>query len=159
MTWFESFGGAQMFANLVDRLAYYPRRGMYGHGFNLGRITVDVRVDGRVIFGADVGTPSHWRMISFEIPGGIGTSTVAVAVRASDRIESTWSWGRSSTVIVKNFVIVPDQAGTIEGVRRKDRKSGAVTPRKRERIPKGLQVRRKRRDRDSQRSAKTFNPR
>lgn len=90
-----------------------PQRGslglrwMYGHGVNLGRITAEVRVDGQPLFRTDVGTPSRWHTVGFEIPPGIGNSTVTIAVRASDRIEPGWAWGRASTVIVKDVTIVP----------------------------------------------------
>jgi hypothetical protein len=80
---------------------------MYGHGVNLGRIAVEVRVDGRPLFRTDVGTPSRWQTVAFEIPAGPGTSTVTVAVQASDRIERTWAWGRHSTVIVKDVTLAP----------------------------------------------------
>ena len=82
-------------------------RWMYGHGGNFGRIAAEVRVDGRAIFRTDLGAPSRWTIVDFEIPAGIGSSTVTVAVRTTDRLrfESTWSWGRNSTVVVKDFVI------------------------------------------------------
>ena len=105
--------GAEAFVERIVPRRDRPQRGslalrwMYGHGFNLGRMTVEVRVDGRVIFHTDIGAPSRWKTAGFEIPAGIGSSTVTVAVRTSDRLrfEPTWSWGRSSTVIVKDFVI------------------------------------------------------
>jgi hypothetical protein len=80
---------------------------MYGHGVNLGRITVEARVDGRVIFRSDVGAPSRWHSVDFEIPRGVGNSTVTVAVRTTDRVEGGWSWGRNSTVIVRDFATAP----------------------------------------------------
>lgn len=97
---------------LVPRLDRLQRgslalRWMYGHGVNLGRITVEARVDGRVIFRSDVGAPSRWHSVDLEIPRGVGNSTVTVAVRTTDRVEGGWSWGRNSTVIVRDFATAP----------------------------------------------------
>ena len=80
-------------------------RWIYGHGFNRGRILVEVRVDGQVVLQQDVAEPSRWQRVTFEIPAGTGSSTVSVAVRASERIEKGWKWGRASTVVAKDLVI------------------------------------------------------
>ena len=106
--------GSEVFVERLVPRRDRPRRGslalrwVYGHGFNFGRLAVEVRVDGRPVFRTDIAAPSRWQTVSFEIPSGHRSSTVAVAVRASDRIERGWEWGRSSTVVVKDFVIVPE---------------------------------------------------
>jgi hypothetical protein len=43
--------------------------------------------------------------VKFEVPPGIGNSTVTVAVRTGERVEPGWGWGRASTVIVKDLKI------------------------------------------------------
>ena len=93
-----------------------PQRGSlavrwtYGHGFNLGRIAVLVQVDGREIFRTDIGTPSRWQRVTFEIPAGVGTSTVTVVTQAGQYVETGWKWGRASTVLVKELVLASEPA-------------------------------------------------
>jgi hypothetical protein len=76
-------------------------RWLYGHGFNAGRINVEVRVDGETIFTRDVASPSRWVRVPFTIPAGTGTALVEVVVVAQPGIEQGWGWGRASTVLVR----------------------------------------------------------
>ncbi len=78
-------------------------RGMFGHGFGPGRMTLDVRLDDRVIFRQDLGDRSRWESVSFTIPGGSGESKLAVVLTASPGIESGWAWGRASTTLVDDL--------------------------------------------------------
>ena len=76
-------------------------RSTYGHGFNPGRIEVEVRVAGQVIESWDLAEPSRWRRISFDIPESASPAVLEVAVVASPNIEPDWGWGRASTVLVR----------------------------------------------------------
>jgi len=76
-------------------------RSLYGHGFNAGRINVEVRVDGKSIFTRDVASPSRWVTVPFSIPAGLGTAVLEVVVAAQPGIEQGWGWGRASTVLVR----------------------------------------------------------
>lgn len=78
-------------------------RWLYGHGFNKGRITVEVRVDGTAVFSRDIATPSRWTTVEFAVPAGPGTSTLDVAIVAQPGIETGWAWGRASTVMVRSL--------------------------------------------------------
>jgi hypothetical protein len=82
-------------------------RSTYGHGFNPGRIRVEVRAGGTVVEAWDVAEPSRWRRVGFEIPPGSSTIDLEVAVIASPEIESDWSWGRASTVLVRSVEVMP----------------------------------------------------
>jgi len=82
-------------------------RAPYGHGFNLGRIAVLIDVDRGEVFRTDVGAPSRWHTVRFEIPPGPGTSTITVAVETGRHVEKGWGWGRASTVLVKDLVLTP----------------------------------------------------
>lgn len=80
-------------------------RSLYGHGFNAGRILVEVRVDGLVILQRDISERSQWLLVPFTIPAGSGNSNIEVAVVALDGIEVGWDWGRASTVLVRALEI------------------------------------------------------
>ncbi|MFV2001021.1 MAG: hypothetical protein ACC654_11725 [Acidimicrobiia bacterium] len=90
-----------------------PQRGtvdlrwLYGHGFNRGRMIVVVALDGEPVFEADVGDPSRWTEVEFDVPAGEGTSELRIEVVALDGIESGWAWGRASTVLVRGFTVGP----------------------------------------------------
>ncbi|MDH3306678.1 MAG: hypothetical protein OEO77_04060 [Acidimicrobiia bacterium] len=75
-------------------------RWLYGHGFNAGRMTVEVVVDGLRVWSTDISASSRWTDVTFTIPAGTDTSTLEVAVVAQPGIESGWAWGRASTVLV-----------------------------------------------------------
>ena len=89
-------------------------RGMYGHGFNPGRMTWDVRVDGRVIFSQDVADRSHWYPVAFTIPAGSGQSVIVVVLTASPTIESGWAWGRASTTLVDDLELLEPVPRAVE---------------------------------------------
>jgi len=82
-------------------------RSTYGHGFNPGRIRVEVRAGGTVVADWDLAEPSRWRRVGFEIPPGLSTIDLEVAVITSTEIESGWSWGRASTVLVRSVELMP----------------------------------------------------
>jgi hypothetical protein len=82
-------------------------RSTYGHGFNPGRIRVEVRAGGAVVAEWDVAEPSRWRRVGFEIPPGSSTIDLEVAVITSAEIESDWSWGKASTVLVRSVEVMP----------------------------------------------------
>jgi hypothetical protein len=82
-------------------------RSTYGHGFNPGRIRVEVRAGGTVVAEWDLAEPSRWRRVAFEIPPASSTMDLEVAVIASTEIESGWSWGRASTVLIRSVEATP----------------------------------------------------
>lgn len=78
-------------------------RTMYGHGFHLGRILAEVRVDGQTVFRRDVATRGGGETVRFVIPSGAGNSVVSVVLTALPGIEPGWDWGRVSTTLVTDF--------------------------------------------------------
>lgn len=91
--------------------ASYSQRGsvdlrwLYGHGFNRGRMKVVATLDGVGIFEADIGDPSRWTSVGFDVPAGIGISQLRVEVVARDGIEQGWAWGSASSVLIREFVV------------------------------------------------------
>lgn len=102
-------------AGVVRVIAQTPRpqrgsvdlRWLYGHGFNRGRMTVAVTLDEVTIFEADVGDPSRWTRIEFDVPPGDGTSQLRIEVVALPGIELGWAWGRASSVLIREFIVQP----------------------------------------------------
>jgi len=82
-------------------------RSTYGHGFNPGRVRVEVRAGGALVEAWDLAEPSRWRRVGFDIPPGSPTIELEVAVITSTEIESGWSWGRASTVLVRSVEVMP----------------------------------------------------
>jgi hypothetical protein len=80
-------------------------RSTYGHGFNAGRMRVEVRVDGLTIESWDLSEPSRWRVVPFDIPAGVTGVDLEVAVVALADIEAGWAWGRASTVLVRSVEV------------------------------------------------------
>ncbi len=78
-------------------------RSMFGHGFHLGRILAEVRVDGQTVFRRDVARRGGSETARFVIPPGTGSSVVAVVLTALPGIEPGWAWGRVSTTLVRDF--------------------------------------------------------
>lgn len=75
-------------------------RSLWGHGFNRGRIRLEVRVDGATVLSRDIGERSRWLDIDYTVPAGDGETVVEIAVVAQSGIEQGWEWGRASTVLV-----------------------------------------------------------
>jgi hypothetical protein len=82
-------------------------RWLYGHGFNHGRIAVVATLDGVTIFETDIGNPSRWTRVDFDVPAGEGASELLISIVALDGIEPGWGWGRASTVLIRGFVVSP----------------------------------------------------
>jgi hypothetical protein len=80
-------------------------RWLYGHGFNSGRLRVEVSLEDDILFSTDVSAPSAWTRVPFMAPPGSGDVTVTVSVTALPGIEQGWLWGRASTVLVRELVI------------------------------------------------------
>ena len=80
-------------------------RSTYGHGFNAGRMRVEVRVDGLTIESWDLSEPSRWRVVPIDIPAGVTGVDLEVAVVALADIEAGWAWGRASTVLVRSVEV------------------------------------------------------
>lgn len=80
-------------------------RWLYGHGFNRGRMNMVVVLDDEPIFRADIGDPSRWTEVRFDVPPGQGTSELRIEVVALEGIEDGWAWGRASTVLVRRFSV------------------------------------------------------
>jgi len=93
--------------------AAHPQRGsvdlrwLYGHGFNLGRMNVVVTLDSVTIFETDVGSPSRWTRVEFDIPQGDGISQLRIEVVALPAIEQGWEWGRASSVLIRELTVEP----------------------------------------------------
>ncbi len=85
-----------------------PRRGslefltLYGRGFNPGRLTVEVTIDGQVLVRRDASELGGWQNVKFEVPAGEGAVDLVVTVVAEDGIERTWGWGRASGVLIRH---------------------------------------------------------
>ncbi|MEX2624606.1 MAG: hypothetical protein WD651_12870 [Acidimicrobiia bacterium] len=82
-------------------------RSTYGHGFNPGRMRVEVRVGGLTIESWDLSEPSRWHVVPFAIPEGATSVNLEVAVVALSDIETGWAWGRASTVLVRSVEVIP----------------------------------------------------
>jgi len=65
-------------------------RWLYGHGFNSGRMRVDVSLDGDILFSTDISAPSAWTRVPFELPSGSDDATVSISVTALPGIEQGW---------------------------------------------------------------------
>lgn len=82
-------------------------RSTYGHGFNSGRMRVEVRVAGLTVDSWDLSEPSRWRLTRFDIAPGVTSVDLEVAVIALSDIEMGWAWGRASTVLVRSVEVGP----------------------------------------------------
>jgi len=80
-------------------------RWLYGHGFNSGRLRVDVALDNDTLFSTDISAPSAWTRVPFELPPGSNDATLVVSVTALPGIEQGWAWGRASTVLVRELMV------------------------------------------------------
>ena len=80
-------------------------RWLYGHGFNPGRVRLDVTLDGDIVFSTDISAPSAWTRVPFELPSDTGETTVTISITALPGIEQGWLWGRVSTVLVREMVV------------------------------------------------------
>lgn len=80
-------------------------RSLYGHGFNPGRLEVQVRLDGEILSAWDVAEPSRWRKVDFAVLDSGGKLEVAVV--ALEGIESGWAWGEASTVLIRRVEDLP----------------------------------------------------
>lgn len=81
-------------------------RSLYGHGFNPGRLRVEVLVAGTVIEDWDISEPSRWRRIEFEVPPD--GAWLEVRVVAQPPIETGWAWGTASTTLVRQVEDLPE---------------------------------------------------
>ncbi|MGZ5383462.1 MAG: hypothetical protein ACXWH0_05675 [Acidimicrobiia bacterium] len=75
---------------------------LYGRGFNLGRLTVEVRLGDQLIYQVDSAEPGGWRSIEIPLPDGCTREELSIAVIASETIEPTWGWGRASDLLVRS---------------------------------------------------------
>jgi hypothetical protein len=73
-------------------------RSLYGHGFNPGRVIVEVRDPTGLVHAHDLAERSRWQTIRFTVPPEGGT--VEVRLVAQPDIEAGWAWGRASTTLV-----------------------------------------------------------
>lgn len=83
-------------------------RGLWGHGFNRGRMSIVVALDDVILSETDIGDPSRWRRVDFDVPPGAEASQLRVAVVALPGIEPGWGWGTASAVLVREFVVEPE---------------------------------------------------
>jgi hypothetical protein len=90
-----------------ERSGSLELRGLWGHGFNRGRMNIVVTLDGRVLSTTDIGDPSRWRTVGFDIPAGSEPHVLSVSVVALPGIESGWAWGTASGVLVRGLVVEP----------------------------------------------------
>ncbi|HEX5630160.1 MAG TPA: hypothetical protein VFY15_00735, partial [Acidimicrobiia bacterium] len=73
-------------------------RSLYGHGFNPGRLVLQVRRDGAVVWQRDFAEHSRWIKIDVPLPA-------EVAVVGRPGIEPGWGWGRVSTVLIRSLTV------------------------------------------------------
>ena len=90
-----------------ERSASVDLRGLWGHGFNRGRMSIVVTLDDTVVHESDIGDPSRWTRVEFDIPTGTDPHTLSVSVMALPGIEAGWGWGTASGVLVREFVVEP----------------------------------------------------
>ncbi len=74
-------------------------RWLYGHGFNEGRIVLQVRAGAEILYETDIAARSRWVDVEIPLPDD-GEAEVEIAVVAEPGIETGWGWGRVSTVLV-----------------------------------------------------------
>jgi hypothetical protein len=82
-------------------------RGLWGHGFNRGRMSIMVALDDVVVHESDIGDPSRWTLVDFDIPAGSEPHQLSVSVVALPGIEAGWGWGTASGVLVRELVVEP----------------------------------------------------
>ena len=80
-------------------------RSLYGHGFNPGRLELQVRSDGVVVFRRDIAEPSRWLTVHVSLPTGSDPVRLEVVVVAQPGIEIGWGWGRASTVLIRSLTV------------------------------------------------------
>ena len=62
-------------------------------------------LDETLVFEGDIGDPSRWRRVDFDIPAGTAPSRLSVSVVALPGIEAGWGWGTASGVLVRSLVV------------------------------------------------------
>lgn len=87
------------------RRATIDIRWLYGHGFNSGRIDVEVVVGDDIVFTTDIAAHSRWTEVRFDVPAGSDPVPLRVSVIAQEGIETGWAWGRVSTVLIRRFEV------------------------------------------------------
>ncbi len=90
-----------------ERSGSVDLRGLWGHGFNRGRMSIVVTLDDTVVYESDIGDPSRWTRVDFDIPAGTDPHTLSVSVVALPGIETGWGWGTASGVLVRELVVEP----------------------------------------------------
>ena len=90
-----------------DRIGSVELRGLWGHGFNRGRMSIQVTLDDTLLFEGDIGDPSRWRSVEFDVPAGAQPHQLSVSVVALDGIEAGWDWGTASGVLVRELAVDP----------------------------------------------------
>jgi hypothetical protein len=80
-------------------------RSLYGHGFNPGRMRVEVVMAGTVVESWDISEPSRWRRIEIDVPPD--GAMLEVRVVAQPSIEFGWAWGTASTTLVRPVEDLP----------------------------------------------------
>ena len=90
-----------------ERSGRVDLRGLWGHGFNRGRMSIVVTLDDMVLSTSDIGDPSRWRTVAFDIPAGTSPHQLSVSVVALPGIEAGWGWGTASGVLVRELVVEP----------------------------------------------------
>jgi hypothetical protein len=88
-----------------QQVAVVELRSLYGHGFNFGRVEVQVSLDGRIVFSRDLAERSHWLDISVPVEPGDGEARLTVSVTALPAIEPAWAWGPASTVLIRSLQV------------------------------------------------------
>ncbi len=80
-------------------------RSLYGHGFNPGRLDLQVRRDGELILQRDIAEHSRWITVDIPLPADQAAVRIEVAVVARPGIETGWGWGRASTVLIRSLTV------------------------------------------------------
>jgi hypothetical protein len=90
-----------------DRSGSVDLRGLWGHGFNRGRMSIQVTLDDTLVYEGDIGDPSRWTRVEFDVPAGADPHRLSVSVVALPGIEAGWGWGTASAVLVRELVVDP----------------------------------------------------
>ena len=70
-------------------------------------MSIVVTLDDVVVHESDIGDPSRWMRVEFDLPAGAGPHQLSVSVVALPGIESGWGWGTASGVLVRELIVEP----------------------------------------------------
>ena len=71
-------------------------------------MSIVVSLDDMVLSTSDIGDPSRWQTVEFDVPAGTSPHQLSVSVVALPGIEAGWGWGTASGVLVRELVVEPE---------------------------------------------------